>query len=387
MPGVNSMGEYQEKVETLKTLKEIAEKLNEGMEMKETLHEVLHMLMDVTGFHSAWIYFIEKDGSYELMAEVSLPEALAKHQKQLMCQNDCYCINRYTKGSLQSATNIMNCKRIETAIEQKLGDTEGITHHATVPLQACKRTFGLLNVAAKGKVTFTQEELNLLESIALQIGTAIQRMKLVQNEQQHALLQERNRLAQDLHDSVNQMLFSVSLTAKAARQMTSDQNLGEMIDFIQHLSQDALIEMRSLIWQLRPRGLEKGFTTAIEEYAQLLGLRCNLSLSGCIEMDHSHNETLFRVCQEALNNCQKHAEVEEVEVKLEQSKDTLEMKIIDHGKGFQYDEQMSLPSLGLKGMSDRIQRAGGTFCIYSELGKGTTIHVKVPFSQERKGSS
>ncbi|MCY7433693.1 histidine kinase, partial [Bacillus safensis] len=70
---------------------------------------------------------------------------------------------------------------------------------------------------------FTQEELNLLESIALQIGTAIQRMKLVQNEQQHALLEERNRLAQDLHDSVNQMLFSVSLTAKAARQMTSDQ--------------------------------------------------------------------------------------------------------------------------------------------------------------------
>ena len=82
-------------------------------------------------------------------------------------------------------------------------------------------------------------------------------MKLVQNEQQHALLEERNRLAQDLHDSVNQMLFSVSLTAKAARQMTSDQKLGEMIDFIQHLSQDALIEMRSLIWQLRPKGLEK----------------------------------------------------------------------------------------------------------------------------------
>lgn len=355
--------------------------------MKETLHEVLHMLMEVTGFQTAWIYFIEEDGSYELMAEVCLPEALAKDQKQLMCQNDCYCINRYTKSSLQSATNIINCKRIETAIEQKLGDTEGITHHATVPLQACKCTFGLLNVAAKGKVTFTQEELNLLESIALQIGTAIQRMKLVQNEQQHALLEERNRLAQDLHDSVNQMLFSVSLTAKAARQMTSDQQLGEMIDFIQHLSQDALIEMRSLIWQLRPKGLEKGFATAIEEYAQLLGLNCSLSLSGCMEIDHSKHEILFRVCQEALNNCQKHAGVEKVEVKLEQSGDTFGMKIIDQGKGFQYDEQMSLPSFGLKGMADRIRRAGGTFCINSELGKGTTIDVKVPFSQERKGLS
>lgn len=374
------MGEYQEKVKTLKMLKEIAEKLNEGMEMKETLHEVLHMLMDVTGFQTAWIYFIEDDGSYELMAEVSLPEALAKHQKQLMCQNDCYCISRYTKGSLQSAINIINCKRIETAIEQQIGDTEGITHHATVPLKACKRTFGLLNVAAKGKVTFTQEELNLLESIALQIGTAIQRMKLVQNEQQHALLEERNRLAQDLHDSVNQMLFSVSFTAKAARQMTSDQNLGEMIDFIQHLSQDALIEMRSLIWQLRPRGLEKGFASAIEEYAQLLGLTCTLSLSGCMEIDHSQHETLFRVCQEAMNNCQKHAGVQEVEVQLEQLADMFDMKIIDRGKGFQYDEQMNLPSLGLKGMANRIQRAGGTFRIDSKLDKGTTIHVRVPFS-------
>ncbi|WP_353856601.1 GAF domain-containing sensor histidine kinase [Bacillus sp. Bos-x628] len=381
------MGEYKEKVKTLKTLKEIAEKLNEGMEMKDTLHEVLHMLMDVTGFQTAWIYFIEDDGSYELMAEVSLPDALAKHQKQLMCQNDCYCVNRYTKGLLQSATNIINCKRIETAIKNNLGDTEGITHHATVPLKAYKRTFGLLNVAAKGKVTFTQEELNLLENIALQIGTAIQRMKLVQKEQQHALLEERNRLAQDLHDSVNQMLFSVSLTAKAARQMTSDQKLGEMIDFIQHLSQDALIEMRSLIWQLRPRGLEKGFTSAIEEYAQLLGLTCKLSMSGCMEIDHAQHETLFRVCQEALNNCQKHAGVHEVEVKLEQFAETFDMKIIDRGKGFHYDEQMNLPSLGLKGMAERIQRMGGTFDIYSELNKGTTIHVQVPFSLERKGSS
>ncbi|MDM5297335.1 GAF domain-containing sensor histidine kinase [Bacillus pumilus] len=379
------MGEYQEKVHTLKTLKEIAEKLNEGTEIKDTLHEVLQMLIDVTGFQTAWIYFIEDDGSYELMAEVSLPEALAKHQKQLMCQNDCYCINRYNKGSLQSATNIINCKRIETAIKQKRGDTEGISHHATVPLKASKRTFGLLNVAAIGKITFTQEELNLLESIALQIGTAIQRMKLVQNEQQHALLEERNRLAQDLHDSVNQMLFSVSLTAKAARQMTRDQQLGEMIDFIQHLSQDALIEMRSLIWQMRPRGLEKGFTTAIEEYAQLLGLTCTLSVSGCMEKDHRHHEILFRVCQEALNNCQKHADIQEVEVKIEPFVNTIDMKIIDHGKGFQYDEQMNLPSLGLKGMADRIQRAGGTFCIESKLNQGTTIHVQVPY--ERKGSS
>ncbi|MGE6630798.1 GAF domain-containing sensor histidine kinase [Bacillus sp. NPDC077027] len=380
------MSEQEKKVKTLRTLKEIAEKLNEGNELRETLDDVLHELLNLTGFQTAWIYLIEEDGTYELIADVSLPDALARHQKILMCEDQCYCLTRYANGSLNAAINIINCKRIETAIEKKTGDTEGITHHATVPLKAGKRTFGLLNVAAKGKVTFTPEELSLLESIALQIGTAIQRIELVQSEQQHALLTERNRLAQDLHDSVNQMLFSVSLTAKAARKMTNDQKLGEMIDFIQHLSQDALIEMRSLIWQLRPRGLEKGLTAAIEEYAQLLGLACTLSLSGCMEINHTQNESLFRICQEALNNCQKHAGVHEVEVGLYQIGDIFEMQIIDHGNGFQYDERSNLPSLGLKGMKERAEKAGGTLNIHSQLKKGTTVTVRIPFFQERKGS-
>lgn len=106
-----------------------------------------------------------------------------------------------------------------------------------------------------------------------------------------------------------------------------------------------------------------------------------------MEIDHSKHETLFRVCQEALNNCQKHAGVEKVEVKLEQSGDTFGMKIIDQGKGFQYDEQMSLPSLGLKGMAKRIRKAGGTFCINSELGKGNHNSCESPIFSRKEGLS
>ncbi|MBD5023170.1 two-component system sensor histidine kinase YhcY, partial [Xanthomonas citri pv. citri] len=92
-------------------------------------------------------------------------------------------------------------------------------------------------------------------------------------QQKNALLMERNRLAQELHDSVNQMLFSVSLTAKAAKTLTKDENLQQMIDFIQNLSQDALAEMKALIWQLRPGGLEKGLAEAIKSYGALIGLK------------------------------------------------------------------------------------------------------------------
>ncbi|MCY9043746.1 two-component system sensor histidine kinase YhcY, partial [Bacillus inaquosorum] len=100
----------------------------------------------------------------------------------------------------------------------------------TVPLEDGDRRFGLLNVAAAGKTMFDEEELHLLESVAFQIGTAIQRMKLSEYKQKNALLMERNRLAQELHDSVNQMLFSVSLTARAAKTLTKDENLQQMID-------------------------------------------------------------------------------------------------------------------------------------------------------------
>lgn len=81
---------------------------------------------------------------------------------------------------------------------------------------------------------------------------------------------ERNRLAQELHDSVNQMLFSVSLTAKAAKTLTKDENLQQMIDFIQNLSQDALAEMKALIWQLRPGGLEKGWLKPLKAMVRSL---------------------------------------------------------------------------------------------------------------------
>lgn len=364
--------------EKLKTLKEIAETLNEGNDLKETLNAVLKKLLRLTGLQTAWIFLIDDKGGFELTASAFLPEALMYDEKRLMCEGDCYCLYQYRQGRLDRATNMIHCKRIDTAIDMKTGDPEGITQHATVPLTDQNKRFGLLNVAAPEKIHFDKEELALLEAVALQIGTAIKRMKLAENEQRNVLLTERNRLAQDLHDSVNQMLFSVSLTAKAAGEMTDDSELREMLEFIQSLSHEALHEMRALIWQLRPQGLEEGVAAAIEKYAEVIGLNVKLTQSGVLRFSQAEEELIWRLSQEALANSKKHAEAGLTEVRISRSSASIMLEIEDDGKGFKYDPDSNIPTIGLKGMKERTEQAGGSFSISSEMSKGTKITIILP---------
>ncbi|KUP31374.1 GAF domain-containing sensor histidine kinase [Bacillus halotolerans] len=371
------------RVEKLRTLKTIAETLNQGHDVKATLNEVLKELLSLTNLQSGWIFLIEEDGSYTLAADAYLPPALSRREKVLMCEGECYCLTKFNNGGLRKAANIMNCKRIESAEELHCFDTEGITHHATVPLEDGDRRFGLLNVAAAGKTLFDEEELHLLEAVAFQIGTALQRMRLAEYKQKNALLMERNRLAQELHDSVNQMLFSVSLTAKAAKTLTQEETLQQMIDFIQTLTQDALAEMKSLIWQLRPGGLEKGLAEAIKSYGTLIGLNVVFTQKGCPDLRDEEEHMLWRVVQEALNNCKKHAGTDTAYVRITASSSYAALDIIDHGAGFRYEAHDGLPSLGIKGMKERAEKAGAEFFIESELGAGTKLSVRLPLTNQK----
>ncbi|MCY7753761.1 GAF domain-containing sensor histidine kinase [Bacillus haynesii] len=368
--------------EKLKTLKEIAETLNEGNHLKETLHAVLKKLLRLTGLKTAWLFLIDEKGSFELAASVRLPQALSYRHNRLLCEGSCYCLEQYRDEKLDRAKNIIHCRRITTAMKQKTGDPEGITHHATVPLSDQKKRFGLLNVAAPGKIHFSRGELALLEAVALQIGMAIKRMRLAEQQQKHMLLTERNRLAQDLHDSVNQMLFSLSLTAKAAGEMTDQPEIREMLEFMQNLSHEALLEMRALIWQLRPQGLEEGLAAALEKYAEVLGLQVIFKLSSVLRLPPLVEELMWRLSQEALNNCKKHAGASRIQVKIDVFQSSAVLEIEDDGKGFQYDPDAGIPTLGLKGMKERTEKAGGTLLITSAIGKGTKIRAVLPLKEK-----
>jgi two-component system, NarL family, sensor kinase len=371
--------EEEKRHSDLLILKEIAELLNKGTKTEEMLSSVLQKLLQVTGLETGWIFLIDDEkGAYQLAAKENLPPALCHQNHAPMCKGECWCINRFNDGRLEKATNIIACKRMEDAIEYQWGETMGLTHHASVPLRAGDEKFGILNVGSPNKTFFQQDELALLESIAFQIGTALKRLNLIQKEQEMALTAERNRLARDLHDSVNQILFSLSLTARGGREMTNIPDVQETFSFIQNLAQDALTEMRALIWQLRPQGLENGVVSALYSYGNMLGLHVIIEVKGLLTLPGRVEETVWRIGQEALANCKKHSQQTEVNILFSIEMNHLTMVIEDGGSGFIYDEHQELPSLGLQSMKERTEAMKGSFQLNSQPDKGTRIQVRIP---------
>ncbi|MCA1056548.1 GAF domain-containing sensor histidine kinase [Rossellomorea aquimaris] len=369
----------EEALSNIELLKEIAEFLNNETDQCDMLHGALKKLIKGTTFTTGWIFFIEGDGKHQLASYEELPESLQHNGCELLHEGGCWCVNRFRKGKLTKASNIIECQRIEKAIEEKRGKTNDITYHATIPLQSGDEAYGLLNVAAPNKTHFTKDELALLESVAFQIGSAIKRIALTKKEQEVALLAERNRLARDLHDSVNQLLFSLTLTARGGAEMTDEHEVKETFQTVQTLAQEALSEMRALIWQLRPHGLENGLVEAVKGYSDMLGLRLQPKVEGVISLSSKVEEVLWRVSQEALNNCKKHSGVLEISYLLKDEGNKIALVIEDHGYGFQYDEEQPLASIGIGSMRERVKGMGGVFQLESALGKGTKLTVKIPY--------
>ncbi|AYC30201.1 GAF domain-containing sensor histidine kinase [Paenisporosarcina cavernae] len=359
-------------------LKEIAELLNEEMEMVPMLQGALRQFLLGTPFQTGWIFFIDEKGRHELIAHENLPASLAANDCRTLQKGGCWCVSKYRNGELKKATNMIECQRIEQAMAANTS-VEGITHHATVPLQSGKERFGILNVASPNTVGFEPDELALLESVAFQMGSAIKRIKLTTQAQEIALVEERNRLARDLHDSVNQLLFSVTLTARGGAEMTQHAEVKETFTEIQHLTQEALTEMRALIWQLRPKGLETGLVEGIKGYAEMIGIQLTTHVSGVLQLPYKVEENVFRIVQEGLNNIQKHAAVDAAELYLTATSSSLLVVLRDEGRGFIVPSEKVFPSLGLQSIQDRVDVCGGSVEWVSELGKGTELFVRIPF--------
>lgn len=126
----------QNHLSELVILKEIAETLNNGTDIKLVLNDVLAKLLEITGFATGWIFLLDEHENYELVASVNLPPALLNETHTPMINGNCWCLDRYKDGRLDKAVNIIGCKRLEDAIENQWGETFGLTHHASVPLKS-----------------------------------------------------------------------------------------------------------------------------------------------------------------------------------------------------------------------------------------------------------
>lgn len=360
----------------LALLKELAEFLNEETEIQSMLEGAINYLIKGSDFTTGWIFFIDDEGYHTLEADYALPKALSNHSCKYLKEDTCWCVQAYHRQKLTKASNIINCSRINYASREFENETDHITHHATVPLRSGQEQFGLLNVATPHTTIYSDEDLELLESVAFQIGSAIKRIYLTDQEKEAARINERNRLARDLHDSVNQMLFSLKLTAHAASQITKESTSQKAFTQIEQTSQNAVNEMRALIWQLKPVGLENGLVSALKEYAKVVGMTLLVEVHGLIQLENQTETHIYRIIQEAINNTKKHAGTDVIHIDISQGEKIMTINIWDEGTGFDMTQVDFHAHHGLTNMKQRLNVLNGNIEIDSQ--NGTQIKITIP---------
>jgi two-component system NarL family sensor kinase len=342
----------------LQLLKDIAEFLNEETNIQTMLDGALKLLIDHSEFDTGWIFFITQEGKHELISHYSLPHELKKDNCHHLCNGNCWCVKKYQNNELKTATNIFVCSRLDRANKIYPDNPNKITHHATMPLISGEESYGLLNVATPHRQEYTKDELDLLESVSFQIGSTLKRIELNAKEQENIIIKERQRLARDLHDSVNQMLFSISITSHAAKTLGDNDLVGQAFYSIENTSKHAMKEMKALIWQLKPIGLENGIIRATEEYAKILGLNLEIEMNGFYNVSDAVEIELYRVIQESLNNIFKHADTKNAWLSIDIKEESLVLKVIDDGKGFVTGTNDET-SYGFSNMRERLRKVGG----------------------------
>ncbi len=253
-----------------------------------------------------------------------------------------------------------------------------------VPIVAPPDVIGAFYLTEKlGAPGFSVEDEELIGLLAAHAAIAIANARLHERTHELSVVAERNRLALDLHDAVSQKLFGLVLSAEAARTLLDrdPEAARGQVTKLQTLAQEALEELRSLVFELRPPELEHdGLAGALRKHVELLRRLGQHELELAVEdvpVDPGRDREVLRVAQEALQNASKHARATRVTVRLHELDGRLLLEVEDDGVGFEPDgPAVRARSLGLTSMEERARRLGGTLAIVSAPGAGTTVRLE-----------
>jgi len=255
----------------------------------------------------------------------------------------------------------------------------------TVPITVKGKIIGVLDVQSQHLDAFEQTDLELMQAIANQTGIAIENARLYKQARHVAVLEERQRLGRELHDSVTQSLYGISLYAQAATgKIAIDQidQARQYLDDIQNTAQESLADMRLLIYELRPPILDKeGLLSALQN--RLISVENRAKIKSEIKSNLTHRlpsdieEGLYQIAREALNNTIKHARAKNILISIQQEHEVISMEISDDGVGFDPETACREGCLGLVNMQERAQAQGWELHIESSPGNGAHIKVEM----------
>ena len=256
-----------------------------------------------------------------------------------------------------------------------------LTAFLGVPVKNGADVLGIIFVANKRSGTFTAHDEELLTLFAAHAAIALTNARLFERTREVSVLQERARLARELHDAVSQRMFSIRAHARAAEMLVEKDpsRASRELAAIGQLGAQAHAELRAVIDGLAPPELD-GLADSLRRYALLAGrahgVEVRLSASGVPDLEPRVQAAAYRVGQEALNNALRHSGAKEISVTLSRTARRVILEISDNGTGF--DPELASGGLGLASMRERAAAVGGTLRITSAPGAGTRVRLAVP---------
>jgi two-component system NarL family sensor kinase len=373
----------------LAMLNRIAEALSRSVDLHEAVQTTLAYMADLLGLHTGWVWLLREgsDQSY-LAAAQNLPPGLANYPQRM--EGWCYCLDTFKRGDMAGAANvnIITCTRLKALVD----DAEGLRYHASVPLYASRgEKLGVLNLASPDWRELSTDDLRLLHTVGNLLSIAIERARLYARSVELGAIEERTRLARELHDTVAQGLTATALQLESADALLEaghdadlrDERVHDAIRRALELTRATLDEVRRSVMDLRAAPLEgQSLAQALRALAKqepfLHGVRLRVSITGANHPLPQHLESgVYRIVQEAITNIARHAQAQHASVRLVITSQQVRCVIRDDGRGFD-PSHPTAERFGLIGINERARLLGGTLRIQSSPGAGAVVELTIP---------
>jgi two-component system NarL family sensor kinase len=373
----------------LSVLNEIARELNRSVNLGEALEFALEQVAELLELRTGWIWLQnEVTGQFYLAASRNLPPALTDNPARMDGAGYCYCLDTYKKGDLEGAANVnvVTCSRLKGLVD----GTDGLRHHASIPLYAGEKRLGIMNVASHDWKSLSPADLQLLYTIGDLLSIAVERARLSDRDARLGAVEERNRLAREIHDSLAQGLTATALQLESADSLLDEdsgaQGIRQPLRRALSLTRSNLEDARRSVLDLRAAPLEgrplaEALRSLVEGWESEHGIHARFkAVNAGRPLPPRTEVALYRICQEALSNVARHAEAERVNVRLVATPEQVRLVVEDAGRGFDASK-VSEGRYGLIGMNERTRMLGGRLEVGSEAGKGTRVEVTVPLER------
>jgi len=373
----------QDRTRDLAALYEITTTTTQHLDMPIILESVLEQALEVTGADAGVIHFLDEGGETPRMAvQRGLPPGLMVHM-----QAEPLSASLWGQVIERKETVVVPDIPSDLPTLQTLYPAAYPTYIG-VPINTTGRVLGVLSVFGEAIQKFAAEDIALLAAIANHVGAAVESAQLRQRAEHAAVMEERQRLARELHDSVTQSLYSLTLFAEASQDSARAGDLTQVQQYLSRMGEttlQALKDMRLLIHQLHPptltqEGLVGALRQRLEAVERRAGVETQLLVETPLELPARVEAGLYGIAQEALNNLLKHSAATRVTVRLGADDAGLKLEVMDNGQGFDLGSVGDQGGMGLASMQERARNLGGSLQIASRPGQGTSIKVHVPWA-------